>query len=153
MKNPKDPIRNRACDVPTCSTVPQLTAVPHTPQYTVLMYNHCYTVIILCIGNNWRSDRCNHSWDHTLWKYHRFCIHFLSYAVLWQEPIHKMIKLDMQSFLFVCVCDKHVCMYVCRSCAELCVFKSVLRTHFIPQDKIHITAEQQLYLPRLPAVF
>jgi hypothetical protein len=31
MKNPNDPIGNRTRSLPACSTVPQLTASPHSP--------------------------------------------------------------------------------------------------------------------------
>lgn len=37
MKHLKHPIRNRTCDLPACTTVPQLAVLPHAPAYKVII--------------------------------------------------------------------------------------------------------------------
>jgi hypothetical protein len=39
MKNPNDPIKNRTCDLPAYSAVPQPTAPPHTPAVLKVLFS------------------------------------------------------------------------------------------------------------------
>jgi hypothetical protein len=41
MKNSTDTIRNRTCDLPACSTVPQPTAPPRAPEYVTSVHILC----------------------------------------------------------------------------------------------------------------
>ena len=49
LKNSSDSIRNRTCDLPACSTVPQPSAPPHTPS------KRC--VIIYFQSSAWQTGR------------------------------------------------------------------------------------------------
>ena len=47
MKNSNDTIGNRTCDLPTCSAVPQPTALPRAPEklmYSAKILSHCHWV-------------------------------------------------------------------------------------------------------------
>jgi hypothetical protein len=96
MKNLTDPIENQAHDLLACSTVPEQTALPHTPMQVSTGYFLLLSLYFACSINP-RNVSFSYLLQLLVQRHHELPVSFLGYSLFLLEMLQDQDTVDQES--------------------------------------------------------